>query len=103
MSTSPEVIATDSNAAAIAEVLPKLSALQSALEEQNPNIQSYMKSIGENLRQFPELVHLLSDEQIRPIYTAMQRETGVVISAKLAKKATKKTTAAEAAQLFNLL
>lgn len=103
MNQLPEIIETDASVEAIAEIIPKLQALQQALEEQNPNINGYLKSISENLRQFPELVHLLSDEQIKPIYSAMRQQTSVVISAKLAKNAAKKPTANEAAQLLNLL
>ncbi len=91
------------NADRIGEILPKLAALESALIEQNPNINGYMKAINENLRQYPELLHLLTREQQKPIYTAIRQQTKVVISAKLAKKKPPKVTAAESQQLIDML
>lgn len=67
------------------EILPLLSSLQQALETECEGIEGYIKDINNNLREFPELVHLLSDEQIQPIYLAYKQQTGTVISVKKAK------------------
>ncbi len=80
------IIQSDINSAAIEEILPKLAALQEALETNNPDIAGYMKGIKQNLSMFPDLVHLLSDEQIKPIYSAARAQTQVVIATKAAKK-----------------
>src|SRR5690606_7622616 len=69
----------------VSEILPKLKALEEALQTEAPGIENYIKDINNNLREFPELVHLLSDEQIKPIYSAYRAQTGVAIATKRAK------------------
>lgn len=103
-----EMITTDQNAEVIAKILPKLSTLDEMLEAQAPGLKNYLLEINEDLRQYPDLVHLLSDEQIKPIYSALRAVTNTVITAKAAKatkevKGTKKVSAEDGNMLANLL
>lgn len=103
-----DVITTDQNAEVISRILPKLSQLDEMLESQAPGLKNYLLEINEDLRQYPDLVHLLTDEQIRPIYSALRATTNTVITAKAAKankesKTTKKVSGDDAALLASLL
>lgn len=103
-----EIITTDQNAEVIAKILPKLSTLDEMLEAQAPGLKNYLLEINEDLRQYPDLVHLLNDEQIKPIYSALRAVTNTVITAKAAKatkevKGTKKVSAEDGNMLANLL
>jgi hypothetical protein len=103
-----ELIQTDQNAEVIAKILPKLQQLDEMLESQAPGIKNYLLEINEDLRQYPDLVHLLNDEQIRPIYSALRAVTNTVITAKAAKankevKGTKKVSSEDGNMLANLL
>ena len=69
----------------VSAILPKLDSLRQALETENDDIENWIKDINNNLREFPELLHLLSDEQIQPIYLAYKAVTQVQISTKKAK------------------
>ncbi len=86
MSDTTSLIQTDIQSAQIQEVLPKLQDLQDALLRQDPDIANRLKVIRTNLALFPELVHLLNDEQIAPIYQAMILVSGTEIAAKASKK-----------------
>lgn len=103
MTQESQLITTDTQSAQLAEILPKLESLRIALEEQNPNVRNYLKLINENLRLFPDLVHLLSDEQITPIYSALRAETQVFISAKESKKRGAKPSATLTNDIMGLL
>lgn len=86
-----DVITTDEQAEKIAVVLPKIEQLAQELQSENPEIDKYMKFINDDLRQYPELVHLLSDEQIKPLYSAMRQKTDITISVKASRGGKKKT------------
>lgn len=81
-----DLILTDDQSEKLDSILPKLTQLEQELNEENPEIDSYLKLINDNLRQFPDLVHLLSDEQIKPLYSAMRKKTDIQISVKANKK-----------------
>lgn len=95
-----DTITSDVQAEKIALILPKLQSLQIALESENPEIRGYLKAIHTDLAQYPDLAHLLTDEQIAPIYSAIRQQTNVVIEAKAAKK---KSGAKATADTANLL
>jgi hypothetical protein len=108
MSTDQNIIATDQNAEVISRILPKLQQLDSMLESQAPGLKNYLLEINEDLRQYPDLVHLLTDEQIKPIYSSLRAITNTVITAKAAKankevKGTKKVSSEDGNMLANLL
>jgi hypothetical protein len=90
-----EIITTDvqadteaENALMISVILPKINILREALLAQAPEIANHLKEINEDLRQYPDLVHLLSDDDIAPIYSAIMEQSNVEITAKAAKKKT---------------
>jgi hypothetical protein len=76
---------TEEQSLRVSEILPKLKRLEEELKTENPGIQNYIKDINNNLREFPELLHLLSDEDIKPIYSALKQQTGVAIMTKKSK------------------
>lgn len=47
--------------------------LQEALLQEDPNMPLYCKQINEDIRQHPELLHLLSEEQIAAIYQSVMK------------------------------
>jgi hypothetical protein len=98
-----EMITSDEQANKIAAILPKLQSLQVALEEANPNIHGYLKAINEDLRQYPELTILLTDEQIKPIYSALRAESQAVIAVKESKKRGAKVSTEVTQTLMGLL
>lgn len=99
----PSIITTDEQSEKIALILPKLEALQEAIETQNPNIRNYLKRLNEDLMQYPDLVHLLTDEQIKPIYSALRAETQVFITTRESKKRGAKPTIEATQTLLGLL
>lgn len=68
------------------DILPKLELLEQALQQEAPEIESYMREINTDLRQFPELVFALSDDQIAPLYQAILKKTNTVIEVKTKRK-----------------
>lgn len=54
--------------------------LKMQLQEEAPELGSLMRQISEQMRQFPELVHLLSDEEIASVYQARLSQTKTHIS-----------------------
>lgn len=81
-----DVIMTSEQSEKLEVILPKLLQLEQELNAENPEIDQYLKFINDDLRQYPELVHLLSDEHIKPLYSAMRQKTDVTISVKASKK-----------------
>lgn len=69
-----------------------LEELQVGLEQGDSRIKSYMKEILQNLKQFPDLAYLLSDDQIGLISRGSLQQANVQIAVTTAKKksATKK-------------
>lgn len=101
-----EKIISDVDAEKIGKVLEKLERLSDLLEVQAPDIANHMLAINRDLRQYPELVHLLSDEQIAPIYRGaiqMSQETFAATAKKKATKAAKAETKAIMANITDLL
>ena len=83
---SNEVILTDSQSEVIESILPKIRQLEEELQAENPNIDEYLMMINRDLLQYPELTILLTDEQIKPIYSALREKTEVAITVKASKK-----------------
>lgn len=99
----PNLIISDDQAEKISAILPKLASLQEAIETLSPNIRNYLKFINEDLMQYPDLVHLLTDEQIKPIYSALRAETQVFITTRAASKRGAKPTIEATQTLMGLL
>lgn len=66
----------------------------SAAEDGNPDLKASMAAINKNLRQHPELIHLLTDEQIAPLYRTILAVNEVVL-APAKKKAARRNDKAE--------
>lgn len=98
-----QIITTDANAEAVAKILPKIQDLEVALLSQAPEVAHHLSEINEDLRQYPDLTWLLSDEQIKPIYSALREMSDVEITTRAAKKKTAPKVSAESKALLNAL
>ncbi len=78
--------APTSQAITVDSILPKIAHLQQMLETAAPGIENYLMEINEDLRQYPELTFMLSDEQIAPIYSAIMKREGIALAVKASKK-----------------
>lgn len=67
-------------------VRDRIAGLANALEEKNPGIENYLSAINMDVRQYPELMHMLSEEEIAAIYKGLQTKTGIHVTVKTAKK-----------------
>lgn len=83
--TIPSHEIDDGQAEALDNIMPKLEQLEQELHSENPEIDQYLLLINQDLRQYPGLEHLLTDEQIKPIYLAMRQKTDVKISVKASR------------------
>lgn len=63
--------------------------LEAALLSEDEDLPQLMQQIQSQLGQYPELVHLLSDEQIAPLYIALRTQSQIEI--KVSKSKTKKS------------
>lgn len=85
-------------------VLTDLSTLEAELKQEVPEISHALQLINNNLRQYPELCPLLSDEQIQPLYEALTREVVKEVSnAKGRRKGTKGDTLTNGQKVKDLL
>lgn len=82
-------------------VLMTMAMLDKELEQENPGLDAYMVRINNNLRSFPDLIHLLTDEQAAPLYKAMIHKADLVL-APAKKKATENKKNAPPANVDNL-
>lgn len=57
-----------------------LLELDAALQEEAPDLNVWMTKLNTNLRQFPELIHLLSDEQRAPLYRAIIKVSQIKVA-----------------------
>ena len=62
---------------ALATVRTQLAELSNLME---PGISGWMMRLNTNLRQFPDLPHLLTDEEIKPYYDLIASQTKVQIA-----------------------
>lgn len=60
--------------------LQYIAKIEEALLREDPEMPNYIKWINNEVRQYPELMHLLTDEQIAPIYQGIMKVTGVQIA-----------------------
>lgn len=64
----------------LAELLPKLDALQAALLAADPKMPQHLREIHNYLIQFEELAHLLKEDQIAVILSAQQKKLGIMLA-----------------------
>lgn len=79
---------------ALQSALDGCDRLRTALEQQDPQMGSYLNLINKQLRQFPELVHLLPDDQISVIVQAHLQKKLAYLDEKSKPKARKSKTSA---------
>lgn len=66
-------------------VWQRISDLQEKMMKNDPLLAGHCKAIHTELSQYEELVHLLSDEQLRQIVVAQTQVTGTVLIGKIKK------------------
>lgn len=64
----------------LAELEPKLKALEDALLSADPKMPQHLKEIHKYLIQFEELAHLLTEEQMAVIVDGQQRIVGIKLA-----------------------
>ena len=70
-------------------ILKVMRNIEAQLQRENPKIENYMVEINQNLRSFPDLIHLLTDEQIAPYYKAVLKQSNIKLAPKKSKAAAK--------------
>ena len=80
------------------KIFQRLHDLQIAQETLDPNISLHLREIHGMLKENPEVVSLLSDEQISTYLTARRKLSNITVMP-AAKTAAKKTAAAKAARV----
>lgn len=75
----------------------KVHVLQTALEQQDPEIKGHLREIHKLLIQHEELVHLLSDDEISKIMKGQQIVTNTALAAEVTGAKAKKTASKKAA------
>ena len=73
------------------DVLGKLDDLSAKLLQQDPMLPVHLSSIHRTLMQYEELVHLLSDEDIRKLITAQKKQINVELVKAITVRKTTKT------------
>lgn len=74
------------------EVLEKLVSLEEALKANTPNIATLLRDIHAKLKADPDVVTILSEEQVAVIVKGLQKQTSTTIAATALKKAKNKST-----------
>lgn len=80
-------------AAAHPVLVQAIEELRTALILKNPNMPTYLREIHAACAQFPELAHLLSDEQAAVVYQAWLKQTATAFVAPAGKSGRAKKTA----------
>ena len=70
-------------------ILKVMRNIEAQLQSENTQIENYMVEINQNLRSFPDLIHLLTDEQIAPYYKAVLKQANIKLAPKKSKAAAK--------------
>ena len=71
------------------EVREKLASLESALLEKTPTMPTLLRDIHRHLKKDPDIVTLLSEEEISVLVRGLKEQTKTEIGATIAKKKTK--------------
>ena len=69
----------------------KVATLQTALLSAHPQMPSLLRDIHNQLKQDPDCMTILSDEEVGVIVQGLMRQTQTVIAENVAKKGTGKT------------
>lgn len=68
------------------KILESLGTLQQMLIDADPEFPGLLQEIHDNLFQYPELTHILTDEQIGVVYQALMKESNTHIIVSASKK-----------------
>lgn len=71
------------------EVREKLAALEEQLNQVQPNIATNLRDIHRILKQDPDVVTLLSEEECSILVRGLKKQTGTTIATTVKKKTTK--------------
>lgn len=73
--------------------MDNLEKLNAEIEAKAPGIGEYMQGIHRNLSKYPELMHLLEDDQIAVVVSGLLKQTNTELAIKATKtRSTKKST-----------
>jgi hypothetical protein len=78
-----EALSTEDNPIVNA-VFQKISDLQTLMLKNDPQLPGHLKAIHGTLSQYEEIVHLLSEDQIRQMIQAQKQATGTMLIQKVA-------------------
>lgn len=78
------------------EISTKLHSLQEALLESHPTLPTLLRDIHTTLKQQPEQVTLMSEEELNIIVQGLEKQTNSYIAQAVTKKTTSKRTALKA-------
>lgn len=78
------------------EISTKLQALQQALLDSHPTLPTLLRDIHTTLKQQPEQVTLLSEEELNIIVQGLEKQTNSYIAQAVTKKTPSKRTALKA-------
>lgn len=69
--------------------ISRLTSLQEKLQQQSPDYKTLLSTIHSNLRKDPDLVHILSNEQIGVIVAGLSKHTGITLVEATLKRSSK--------------
>ncbi len=81
-----------------AAICMSIAELETMLLEQNPGMPTYLQRIHRDLLRYPELTHILSDEQRATIIDALMVQTGVLLT-ETTEKTAKRTNSKKLASM----
>lgn len=70
------------------QLILKIAELEQALLSQHPQMPMYLKQIHGELLKYPELVHIMNNEQRSILIKALEKQTGASVFAALKTKST---------------
>ena len=62
------------------EFFQRVADLQQALDDAEPGLAGHVQKIHQDLQKMPELVHVLTDEQIAVIVSGLRVQSGISIT-----------------------
>lgn len=70
----------------------RIKQLEDTLAKSDPMFRTHLVAIHKQTREQEELVHLLSDDQLRIIFASLQKYTGVQLTKEIVTKKTRSKT-----------
>lgn len=63
----------------LSDLLHYISSLSEEMKKEHPELPTYMQIIHKKIVEYPELVHLLTDEQIGVVYQAALKQSNIIL------------------------